>query len=100
MCWTVRNDVCLPPHGYSRLQNKILRTIGNLLRGTPTRDMHVACKVPYLYDFITKLCRQQATVTPNHENANVYNIGQGEAQHSRYKRLKLGSSQTYDRSRL
>jgi hypothetical protein len=34
----------------------------------------------------------------NHENANVRNIGQGEARHRKYKRLKLGGGQAYDRS--
>jgi hypothetical protein len=29
-----------------RLQNKIFRTIGNLPRRTPTRDLHVALKIP------------------------------------------------------
>jgi hypothetical protein len=28
----------------------------------------------YIYDYITKLCRQQAEVTQNHENTNVRNI--------------------------
>jgi len=28
----------------------------------------VAYKIPYVYDFITKLCRQQADVIQNHEN--------------------------------
>jgi hypothetical protein len=45
-----------------------------------------------------KLCRQQAEVIHNHENANVRNIGQIEAQHRKYKRLKLGGCQAYDRS--
>jgi hypothetical protein len=49
-------------------------------------------------DFITKLYRQQAEVIQNHVNPNVHNIGQGEAQHRKYKRLKLGSGQAYDRS--
>jgi hypothetical protein len=40
---------------------------------------------------MTKLSRQQAEVIQNHENANVRNIGQGEARHRKYKRLKLGS---------
>jgi hypothetical protein len=34
-----------------RLQNKVLRTIGNLPKRTPTRDLHVAFKIPYVYDF-------------------------------------------------
>jgi hypothetical protein len=53
-------------------------------------------KIPYVYDFITKLCRQQAEVIQNHANPNVRNIGQGEAQHRKYKRL--GGGQAYDRS--
>jgi hypothetical protein len=50
-------------------------------------------KLPYIYDYITKLCRQQAEVIQNHENAKVHNIGQGELQHRKYKKLKLGSGQ-------
>jgi hypothetical protein len=38
----------------------------------------MAFKLPYIYDYITKLCRQQAEVKQNHENENVRNIGQGE----------------------
>jgi hypothetical protein len=34
-------------------------------------------KLPYIYDYITKLYRQQAGVMQNHGNANVRNIGQG-----------------------
>jgi hypothetical protein len=44
------------------------------------------------------LCRQQAKVVLNHDNENVGYIGQGEAQHRKYKRLKLGGGQAYDRS--
>jgi hypothetical protein len=47
---------------------------------------------------ITKLSRQQAEVIQNHENVNVRNIGQGEARHRKYKRLKFGGGQAYDRS--
>jgi hypothetical protein len=35
-------------------------------------------------------------VIQNHENVNVRNIGQGEAWHRKYKRLKLGGGQAYD----
>jgi hypothetical protein len=35
-----------------RLQNKVLRTIGNFPRCTLVRDLHVALKIPYVYDFI------------------------------------------------
>jgi hypothetical protein len=58
--------------------------------------LHKAFSIPYVYDYITKLFRQQAEVFQNHENANVRNIGQGEARHRKYKRLKLGGGQAYD----
>jgi hypothetical protein len=58
-----------------RQQNNILRTTGNYPRRTPVRDLHMCFKLPYIYDYITKLCRQQAEVIQNHENANVHNIG-------------------------
>jgi hypothetical protein len=50
-----------------RLQNKVLRTTGNFPRHIPVRDLHMAFKLPYSYDYITKLCRQQAEVMLNHE---------------------------------
>jgi hypothetical protein len=80
------------------LQNKVLRTIGNFPRRTPVRDLHMALKLPYIYDYITKLCRQQAEVIQNHENENGRKIGQGEQRHKKYKRLNLGGSQSYDLS--
>jgi hypothetical protein len=64
-----------------RLQNEVLRTIGNFPRRTPVRELHKAFSIPYIYGYITKLCKQQAEVIQNHENANVRNIGQGEARH-------------------
>jgi hypothetical protein len=79
-----------------RLQNKVLRTTGNILRRTPTRDLHMAFKIPYLNDFVTKLRREQATVILNNENVNIRNIGQGEDRHRKYKMLRVGGGQTYD----
>jgi hypothetical protein len=35
-----------------RLQNKVLRTIGNFPSCTPVRNLHLAFKLPYLYDYI------------------------------------------------
>jgi hypothetical protein len=81
---------------FQGLQNKILRTIGNFPMRTPVHDLQMAFKLPYIYDYITKLCRQQAEVIQNREN--VLNTGQGERRHRKYKRLKLGGSQAYDRS--
>jgi hypothetical protein len=49
--------------------------------------MHVAFQIPYVYDYITKSCRQQAEVIQNHEN---------EAPHRKDKRLKLGGGHVYD----
>jgi hypothetical protein len=81
-----------------RLQNKVLRTIGNYLRCTPVRDFHMAFQIPFVYNYITKLCRQQAEVIQNHDNENDRTTGQGEVRHRKYKRLKLGGGQAYDRS--
>jgi hypothetical protein len=78
------------------LQNKVLRTIGNFPRPTSVRDMHKAFNIPYMYNYITKLCRQQAEVIKNHENENVRYTQQGEAQHRKYKRLKLGDGHVHD----
>jgi hypothetical protein len=42
------------------LQNRVLRAVGDLDRRTPVRDLHLAFTIPYVYDYITKLCRRQA----------------------------------------
>jgi hypothetical protein len=81
-----------------RLQNEVLRIIGSCPRRTSVRDLHLAFQIPFVYDYITKLCRQQAEVIQNHDNENVRTTGQGEARHRKYKRLKLGGGQAYDRS--
>jgi hypothetical protein len=83
-----------------RSQNRVLRTIDNIDRRTPVRDLHLAFKIPYVHDYITKLCRRQAEVILNHENPNVRAIGQGEVRHRKHKRLKLGGGQVYDRSSI
>jgi hypothetical protein len=81
-----------------RLQNKLLRTIGNYSRRKPVRYLHMAFRIPFVYNYIAKLGRQQAEVIQNHDNENVRNIGQGDARHRKYKRLKLGGGQAYARS--
>jgi hypothetical protein len=53
----------------------------------------MAFNLPYVYDYITKLCRQQAEVIQYHENEHVCSTGEGEARHRKYTRLKLGSGQ-------
>jgi hypothetical protein len=59
--------------------------------------MHAELQIPYVSDFITKICRKEAEVIQNYENKNVRSIGNGEAQHRKHKRLKFGGGQTYDR---
>jgi hypothetical protein len=51
-----------------------------------------------MYDYIAKLCRQQAQVIQNNENSHIRYNGQSKAKHRKYKRLKLGGGQAYDRS--
>jgi hypothetical protein len=75
-----------------RLQNKVLRTIGNFPRCTRVCDLHTGFNLP------TKLCRQQAEVMQNYKNGHVHGVGQGEATHRKYKRLKLGGGQAYNHS--
>jgi hypothetical protein len=43
------------------------------------RVTHDAFQILYVYDYITKSCRQQAEIIQNRENENVHYIGQGEA---------------------
>jgi hypothetical protein len=80
------------------LQNMVLQTIGNFARCTPVRVLRTAFSLPWVYDYITKLCRQQAEVIQNHENGHVGGIGQGEARHRKYQRLKLSDGEAYDHS--
>jgi hypothetical protein len=86
------------PLKLERLKNKVLRSIGNFPWCTLVHDLHTAFNLPCVYDYITKLCRQQAEVRQNHENEHVRGIGQGEARQRKCKRLKLGGGQAYDRS--
>jgi predicted nucleic acid-binding Zn ribbon protein len=47
----------------------------------------MAFQVPYIYDYRTKSCRQQAEVIQNLENENVRDIGKDKARHGKCKRL-------------
>jgi len=47
-----------------RLYNKALRAPDNFPRRTPIRELHVVFKIPYGYEYITK-------VIQNHENADI-----------------------------
>jgi hypothetical protein len=83
---------------FQHLQSKVLCTIGNFPRCTLVLDLHTAFNLPYVCDYVTKLCRQQAEVIQNHENEHVLgmHIGQGDTRHIKYKRLKLGGREVYD----
>jgi hypothetical protein len=78
-----------------RLQNKVLRTTDNFPKRTPVCDFHTASNLPHVYVSVTKLCRRQAEIIHNHENEYVRSLGQCEARHRKYKRLKLGGGQAY-----
>jgi hypothetical protein len=52
---------------FQRLQNRVLRTIGNFPWRIPVRESHKAFSIPYVYDYMTKLSRQQAEVIQIHE---------------------------------
>jgi hypothetical protein len=56
-----------------RVQNKVFLIIGNYRRSTPVRDLYTVFKFPYIHDYKTKFCRQQAE--------HVRSVGQGEARH-------------------
>jgi hypothetical protein len=81
-------------------QNRVPHAIGNLDKCTHVYKLQVAFKIPYVYDYICKLCRTQAEVILNNVYPNVHSTGQGEAMHRKYKRLKLGSGQAYGQSEL
>jgi hypothetical protein len=48
------------------LQNKVFRTVGKFTRNTPITDMHNAFQILYEYDYVTKLCTQQAQAIQYH----------------------------------
>jgi hypothetical protein len=83
-----------------RLQNRVLRAVGSLYRCTPVRNLHVAFKIPDMYDYVTKLCKTKEEVILSHVNSNVVGFGQGEAMHRKCKckKPKLCGSQVYERS--
>jgi hypothetical protein len=53
---------------FLHLKNKVFRTTVNFPRCTPVRNLHTSFNLPYAYDYISKLCRQQGEVTQNYEN--------------------------------
>jgi hypothetical protein len=60
----------------------------------------MAFHLAYVYDYMTKLCRQQAEAILNHDNEIVRNIGQGEARHIRGLNLAVVRHTTVQVTRL
>jgi len=71
---------------FQRLQNRVLRTTGGLPRRKLTRALHWILQIPYVYDYMTTICRKQAEVIQTYDNVTVRNIGKNEAQRRKYKR--------------
>jgi hypothetical protein len=55
------------------MQNRVLRTTGNLPRRTPTRALRQAFQIPYVYDYITEICGNQTEVIQTRGNVSVGN---------------------------
>jgi hypothetical protein len=88
---------CRYPHfEIAVLHNKIFYTISKFPKCTPVCQLHMAFQVPYIYDYITKLCRQQAEVLQNDENANFHDIRKVKPDTENNKGLKLGCNQAQD----
>jgi hypothetical protein len=82
-----------------RMQNRVLRTIGNSPRLAPVPDLHMAFRLPFVYDFIVKLCRRLVVVILNHKNENIRIIGQDDVKHRKngslnFAAVNLTASQT------
>jgi hypothetical protein len=63
------------------VQNRILHAIGNFEEYTLVFEMLVAFKIPYVYDYVTKLFRMQVEVMLNYYQSVVHGTGQVEAKH-------------------
>jgi hypothetical protein len=50
------------------LENKVLRTTGNFPSRIQVRELKMGFHLPYMHDYMTKLCRREAEVILNHDN--------------------------------
>jgi hypothetical protein len=86
----------IPPFEIAALAKQGSPRYWKFPRLTPGRELHVTFRVPYVNDYKTKLCSQQAEVIMKMQMLAISE--KGEARHRKYKRLKLGGGQAYDRS--
>jgi hypothetical protein len=70
--------------------------LGAILHTTEEMNVKTETCGPVYIRGDTEPKKQQAEVIQNHENENVRYIGQGEAPHRKYKRLKLDGGHVYD----
>jgi hypothetical protein len=71
----VHNDLCLP-----RMWIRVGQPFFEIAVCKTSSPHHWKFIKAHTDNFITELCTQQTEVTLNHDDANVHNIGQGEAQ--------------------
>jgi hypothetical protein len=69
--WELAADSCLLK--LQRLQNKVIRTVRTFPKCAPVRDLHMTFNLPYVYAYLTKLCRQKLEVIQNYDNEHVRN---------------------------
>jgi hypothetical protein len=62
------------------LQNPDRCATGNFNRRASVREFHLDFKIPYVYNYVKKLCRKQAEAIQNHLNPNLRAFRQEEAQ--------------------
>jgi hypothetical protein len=55
----------------SACKKQFLRTTDIFSGCTLVRYLYLAFQVPYIYDYVMNLCRQQAELIQNHENESV-----------------------------
>jgi hypothetical protein len=81
-----------------RLQNNSVRAFEKFSERTPTRGLHGSCEIPYVYDFVTKLCRQQAGVVLKHEKADICSVGKAKPSAGNTVEAGYNDSDLYDTS--
>jgi hypothetical protein len=77
-----------------RLQNKVLRTIGNFPRHTPVQELHKAFNIPYIYDYIKNYIKQELYKIMKMRMSSL--LGKAKPDTENLKSRKLGGGQVYD----